>query len=81
MVIAKRLILQKVFISVPHDLMGNVTREINQRRGTILDIKTEGDMSIINEPKHGVIRTSGVALRACLGATVLRHALVAEVKP
>ncbi|HHO56999.1 MAG TPA: elongation factor EF-2, partial [Thermoplasmatales archaeon] len=40
--------MQKVFISVPHELMGNVTREITQRRGMILDIKNEGDMSIIN---------------------------------
>ena len=39
--------IQKVFVSVPHELMGNVTREITQRRGTILDIKNEGDMSII----------------------------------
>lgn len=39
--------VQKVFISVPQAHMGNAVREIQGRRGTILDIKSEGDMSII----------------------------------
>ncbi|MCD1293995.1 elongation factor EF-2 [Methanocella sp. CWC-04] len=39
--------VQKVFISVPQNHMGNAVREIQGRRGTILDIKSEGDMSII----------------------------------
>ncbi|OYT66354.1 elongation factor EF-2 [ANME-1 cluster archaeon ex4572_4] len=36
--------VQEVFISVPQNLLGNVTREVQGRRGQILDIKTEGDM-------------------------------------
>jgi elongation factor 2 len=36
--------VQNVFISIPQNLLGNVTREIQGRRGQILDIKTEGDM-------------------------------------
>ncbi|MBC8520495.1 MAG: elongation factor EF-2 [Methanomicrobia archaeon] len=36
--------VQEVFISIPQNLLGNVTREIQGRRGQILDIKTEGDM-------------------------------------
>lgn len=36
--------VQDVFISIPQNLLGNVTRELQGRRGQILDIKTEGDM-------------------------------------
>jgi len=36
--------VQNVYISIPQNLLGNVTREIQGRRGQILDIKTEGDM-------------------------------------
>lgn len=36
--------MQNVFISIPQNLMGNVTRELQGRRGQILDITTEGDM-------------------------------------
>ena len=36
--------VQNVFISIPQNLLGNVTREIQGRRGQILDMKTEGDM-------------------------------------
>ncbi len=36
--------VQEVFINIPQNLLGNVTREIQGRRGQILDIKTEGDM-------------------------------------
>lgn len=35
---------QKVFITVPQDMLGNVTREIQGRRGQILEMKTEGDL-------------------------------------
>ncbi len=38
---------QKVFIQVPSDYMGAATREIQSRRGQILDMKQEGDMSTI----------------------------------
>jgi elongation factor 2 len=36
--------VQNVFISIPQNLLGNVTREVQGRRGQILDMKTEGDM-------------------------------------
>ncbi|MBN1762017.1 MAG: elongation factor EF-2 [Methanomicrobia archaeon] len=36
--------VQNVYISIPQNLLGNVTREVQGRRGQILDIKTEGDM-------------------------------------
>ncbi len=38
---------QKVFVTVPQDMLGNVTREIQGRRGQILEMKTEGDMVTI----------------------------------
>ncbi len=34
---------QKVFISIPQDLMGSVSREMQQRRGTIEDMQQDGD--------------------------------------
>ncbi|HMK45104.1 MAG TPA: elongation factor EF-2 [Methanocella sp.] len=39
--------VQKVFISVPQAHMGSAVREIQGRRGTIIDIQSEGDLSII----------------------------------
>lgn len=36
--------VHKLFISIPQNLLGNVTTELQGRRGQILDIKTEGDM-------------------------------------
>lgn len=38
---------QKVFINVPHDLMGNANRELLQRRATVENITQEGDMTTI----------------------------------
>jgi elongation factor 2 len=38
---------QKVFISVPQDMLGSVNREIQGRRGQILEMNTEGDMVTI----------------------------------
>jgi len=35
---------QKLFITVPQDMLGNVTREIQGRRGQIIEMRTEGDM-------------------------------------
>jgi elongation factor 2 len=35
--------MQKIFISVPQELMGSVTKEVQGRRGQILDIQAEGD--------------------------------------
>jgi elongation factor 2 len=39
--------VQKVFISVPQAHMGAAVREIQGRRGTIVDMTQEGDMSVI----------------------------------
>ncbi len=36
--------VQTVFISAPQNLLGNVTHELQGRRGQILDIQTEADM-------------------------------------
>jgi len=36
--------MQEVFITAPQSLLGNVTREMQGRRGQILDINMEGDM-------------------------------------
>ncbi len=38
---------QKLFISVPSDLMGGVSRELNSRRATIEDMPMEGDQVTI----------------------------------
>lgn len=35
---------QKVYITVPQDMLGNVTREIQARRGQILEMRSEGDL-------------------------------------
>ena len=39
--------MQKVFINVPQDYMGAATREIQNRRGQILDMSQEGDMATL----------------------------------
>ncbi|MBU0624553.1 MAG: elongation factor EF-2 [Candidatus Thermoplasmatota archaeon] len=39
--------IQKVFINVPEDMMGNAIREIQQRRGIIEDMKQEGDITTV----------------------------------
>jgi elongation factor 2 len=38
---------QKIFINIPQDYMGAVTKELQQRRATIEEIRTEGDTTII----------------------------------
>ena len=38
---------QKVFIQVPQNNMGGAAKEIQGRRGIIIDMKTEGDLSIL----------------------------------
>ena len=64
--------MQKVFINVPQDVMGNVSRELNQRRAVILDMKTEGDMVSI-EAKAPVAEMFGFAsaIRSATGGRVL----------
>nr|A9A9U4.1 RecName: Full=Elongation factor 2; Short=EF-2 [Methanococcus maripaludis C6] len=39
--------MQSVYINTPQDYMGDGMKEINNRRGQILDMEQEGDMSII----------------------------------
>ncbi|MBF4475123.1 MULTISPECIES: elongation factor EF-2 [Methanobacterium] len=39
--------IQKVFINTPQDYMGAATREIQNRRGQIVDMSQEGDMSTV----------------------------------
>jgi elongation factor 2 len=51
---------QKVFIQVPQEQMGGATREIQGRRGMILDMKTEGD-TVILECKAPVAELFGFA--------------------
>jgi len=38
--------MQKVFISTPQELMGDASRELNQRRAEVKDMITEGDSNI-----------------------------------
>jgi elongation factor 2 len=59
--------VQKVVVQVPQERMGDVTREMGQRRGTIIDMKTEGD-SVIIESKAPVAEMFGFA-SAIRGAT------------
>lgn len=40
--------IQKIFINIPQDLMGNAIRDIQQRRGVIDDMKQEGDATVIH---------------------------------
>ena len=39
--------IQKVFINVPQDYMGAATREIQNRRGQLVDMSQEGDMATL----------------------------------
>lgn len=39
--------IQKVFINTPQDYMGAATREVQNRRGQIVDMSQEGDMSTV----------------------------------
>ena len=52
--------MQKVFISVPQDYMGAATREIQNRRGQIVEMGQDGDMSTI-ESKVPVSEMFGFA--------------------
>jgi elongation factor 2 len=51
---------QKVFIHVPQEQMGGAMREMQGRRGSILDMQSEGDTSII-EAKAPVAQLFGFA--------------------
>jgi elongation factor 2 len=52
--------IQKVFINTPQDYMGNATREIQNRRGQIVDMDQEGDMAKV-ESKVPVAEMFGFA--------------------
>jgi elongation factor 2 len=39
---------QKVYVNVPQDIMGDVTRELQQRRATIAEIESEGESVVVN---------------------------------
>jgi elongation factor 2 len=63
MVEAKSVLLepkQKVFIHVPNDYMGGAIREVQSRRGQILEMKQEQDMTIV-EAKNPVAELFGFA--------------------
>lgn len=52
--------IQKVFINVPQDYMGSSTREIQNRRGQIVNMSQEGDMATV-ESKVPVAEMFGFA--------------------
>ncbi len=73
MCLSNRILLepmQKVFIDVPQDFMGSVTREIQQRRGIIVDMSQEGELTRI-EARAPVSEMFGFA-SAIRGATAGR---------
>jgi len=50
MIRAKTVIMepmQKLYVSVPNDWLGGVTREVTQRRGVIEDMPAEGDVTTV----------------------------------
>jgi len=64
--------MQKVFISTPQELMGDASRELNQRRAEVNDMKTEGD-SVNIDSKAPVAEMFGFAsaIRSATGGRVL----------
>ena len=64
--------MQKVFINTPQDLMGDASRELNQRRVVVRDMVTEGDMVNI-DAKAPVADMFGFAsaIRSATGGRVL----------
>jgi elongation factor 2 len=64
--------IQKVFISTPQELMGDASRELNQRRAVVRDMTTEGDMVNI-DAKAPVADMFGFAsaIRSATGGRVL----------
>jgi elongation factor 2 len=64
--------IQKVFISTPQDLMGDASRELNQRRAEVKDMTSEGD-SVNIESKAPVSEMFGFAsaIRSATGGRVL----------
>jgi elongation factor 2 len=64
--------MQKVFISTPQELMGDASRELNQRRAEVRDMLTEGD-SVNIDAKAPVSEMFGFAsaIRSATGGRVL----------
>ncbi|MGB0652702.1 MAG: elongation factor EF-2 [Thermoplasmatota archaeon] len=64
--------MQKAVVTVPDDVMGAVTREFQQRRGTIVDMQNEGDSTTI-EAKVPVAEMFGFAgaIRSATGGRAL----------
>jgi elongation factor 2 len=64
--------MQKVFISTPQELMGDASRELNQRRAEVRDMITEGD-SVNIDAKAPVSEMFGFAssIRSATGGRVL----------
>jgi len=64
--------MQKVFISTPQGLMGDASRELNQRRAVVRDMQTEKDMVNI-DAKAPVAEMFGFAsaIRSATGGRVL----------
>jgi len=52
--------IQKIYINVPPDVMGDAIREMQQRRGVILDMRQEGENTVI-EAKAPVAEMFGFA--------------------
>ncbi len=52
--------VQKIYINVPPDVMGDAIREIQQRRGVIIDMRQEGENTIV-EAKAPVAEMFGFA--------------------
>jgi elongation factor 2 len=64
--------MQKVFISTPQELMGDASRELNQRRAEVKDMVSEGD-SVNIDSKAPVSEMFGFAsaIRSATGGRVL----------
>jgi len=64
--------MQKVFINTPQELMGDASKELNQRRSEVKDMTTEGD-SVTIEAKAPVAEMFGFAsaIRSATGGRVL----------
>jgi elongation factor 2 len=64
--------MQKVFMSTPQEIMGDASRELNQRRAVVRDMITEKDMVNI-DAKAPVAEMFGFAsaIRSATGGRVL----------
>jgi elongation factor 2 len=75
MCVAGRILLepkQTVFINVPQDLMGNATREMQQRRAVIEDMKQEEDMAtVVSKAPISEMFGFASALRSATGGRAL----------